>query len=431
MSVGTDLPQQFADAMGTLLGPDFPTVMGVAVSGGGDSMVMLHVAAGWARVYGIRLSVVTVDHGLRAASATEAALVAGQAAELGLPHATLRWAGWDGQGNLQDAARRARRDLIGHWRGAIGHVLMGHTQDDQAETFLLRLARGSGVEGLAGMSGLAHIQNAGSDDVAATVPGDCWHIVRPLLGVSRAALRHYATVLQIPYVDDPSNLDPRFERVKMRAMLDPLASVGLTRERLAGTAVAQQRARAALMARARDVAARLARTVGGDVVFDRDDFARIEIDTQLRLLAAAVQLVSSAPYRPRLLALEAALDRMLSGGVSTLHGAIGLPLGKDLWIAREHAAVASTVADCGSALPWDNRWIVTGPDTAGLQVRALGETGLPLCPNWRATGIPRTSLLSSPAVWQGKTLIAAPLAGFNEAWQARIVADFHSSLLSH
>ena len=99
--------------MGQCLGPDFPTDIGLAVSGGGDSMAMLHLAAGWARVYGVRLRVVTVDHGLRAESAAEAAMVAEEARSLGLPHSTLRWTGWDGQGNLQDAARAARRDLIG------------------------------------------------------------------------------------------------------------------------------------------------------------------------------------------------------------------------------------------------------------------------------------------------------------------------------
>ncbi len=120
--------------MGALVGPDFPTDFGVAVSGGGDSMAMLHLAAGWARVYGIRLWPVTVDpmaSGLKARPrrrwwrmnvrdwACRTPCCAGSAGTA--------------PANLQDAARTARRDLIGRWRGVCTHVLMAHTQDDQAK----------------------------------------------------------------------------------------------------------------------------------------------------------------------------------------------------------------------------------------------------------------------------------------------------------
>ena len=332
MSVADSLPQRFSDAMGALLGPDFPAELGVAVSGGGDSMAMLHLAAGWARVYGVAMRVVTIDHGLRPESAAEADLVATEAWGLGLPHTVLNWQPDEITGNLQDAARRARHRLIGDWRGNTAHVLMAHTQDDQAETFLMRLARGSGVDGLAAMAGLVRINGPQM--------ADGWAVVRPLLSVTRAELRHYAAVLHIPFVNDPSNVNPRFDRVRMRALLPALAGVGLTAERLTSTAQAQRRASIALAARASDVALRLTRTVGGGVVFDRDAFARIEAETQLRLLAAALQWVSSAIYRPRLASLEGALDRLLSGGAATLHGAVMQPRGADLWIFREFAAVA-------------------------------------------------------------------------------------------
>lgn len=380
--------------MGALTGPDFPADLGLAVSGGGDSMAMLHLCAGWARVYGIRLRVVTVDHGLRPESAGEAALVAAECAILGLPHDTLLWQGWDGQGNLQDAARAARRDLIGRWRGPADHVLFAHTRDDQAETFLLRLRRGSGVDGLAAMR------------PSAGVPGQGWTILRPLLDVARAELRHYLHVLKIPFVDDPSNDNPRFDRVRMRALLGPLAEEGLTRDRLAETAARMARARVALGRRAHDVAQALERPgIAGNVTLDRDGFAGIESETQLRIAAAALQFVSSDPYRPRESALEQAVDRWLSGGTATLHGGILIADGARLIVAREYGRQAAALV--GGL--WDGRWRVTVPPH--LTLRALGDSGVSQAGRGEA---PRAACLALPGLWEGERLVACPPLGVGE-----------------
>ena len=171
------LDQRFAEAMGQLIGPDFPKQIGLAVSGGGDSMAMLGLAHAWARVWGVGLHVATVDHGLRPESADEAALVARECATLGHSHSTLKWT-WDGQGNVQDQARRARLRLLGAWCDGFSHVLMAHTADDVAETFLIRLARGSGVDGLSAMSARRNL--------------DGFDVLRPCLDMTRAELRHYA-----------------------------------------------------------------------------------------------------------------------------------------------------------------------------------------------------------------------------------------------
>ena len=406
------LDQQFAGAMGDMLGPGFPDTLGLAVSGGGDSMAMLALAHGWARVWGVGLRIVTVDHGLRPESATEAAMVATECAALGHPHEIVKWRGWDGQGNLQDAARRARLALIGGWRGDLRHVLMGHTRDDLAETFLMRVQRGSGVDGLAAMAPLRDVPQG-------------FAIVRPLLGMRRADLRHYLRTLQMPWVDDPSNDDPQFTRVKARQAIETL---DLDVDRLADTARAMALARDALRARAVDVAGRVAKVVGGSVVFDRDALAQVELETQLRLLAAAAQFVSSHPYRPRRAPLEAALEVALSGGTATLHGALIVAKGAKIIVARELAAVAGLASPSDQI--WDSRWQITGPHGPDLVIRALGE-GITNCPEWREIGLPRGALMSSPAIWRGDSLISAPIAGYNPVWTARIVADFQSFLLSH
>ncbi len=129
--------------------------VGIAVSGGGDSIALLHLAQIWAVNNNVKVKVATVDHGLRSASASEAAGVASACALLGLDHRTLRWEGWHGQGDLQAVARNARQRLLADWARSVGieTVLLGHTMDDQAETVLMRLGRGSGVDGLSGMRG--------------------------------------------------------------------------------------------------------------------------------------------------------------------------------------------------------------------------------------------------------------------------------------
>lgn len=396
------LEARFAARMGALLGPDFPPALGLAVSGGGDSMAMLALAHGWARVMGVRLHVVTVDHGLRPEAAAEAATVAGECRALGHAHDTLRWQ-WDGTGNLQDAARRARRALIGGWRGELRHVLFAHTQDDQAETVLMRLLRGSGVEGLAAMAARRHVPDARGG----------WWLVRPLLGESRAELRHYADTLRLPYVDDPSNEDARFDRVRMR---QAMAALGLDRAALAQTAGRMARAAEALEARAADVAARILTPEAvngaptGDLLIDRDGLAVVERDTQMRLLAAALQRVASAAYRPRAQALEALLDRALGGAGGTLHGVDLTVKAGHIRLAREFAALAGQEAEARPGLLWDGRWRLGDAVGEGLTLRALGPEGWAQRPENKALTVPARAAWSWPALFEGDRLVAcAPL----------------------
>lgn len=380
--VSAALPQRFVEQMGRLLGPDFPTKIALAVSGGGDSMAMLALAHGWARVYGVGLHVVTVDHGLRAESCEEATIVAEECAALGHPHTTLTWQ-WDGTGNLQDAARRARLRLIDGWRGDIVHVLFAHTQDDQAETLVMRLARGSGVEGL---SAMAETRDMGG-----------WHIVRPLMSETRAELRHHADVLRLPYVDDPSNEDDTYDRVRARKAI---RAMGLDPSVLAKTATRMSRAKAALEARAVEVAQACITQCSGDLLIDRDTFAAVERDTQLRLLAAAVQWISSTEYRPRERALEALLDRALSGGNGTLQGCLIFVKGAQIWICREYAAVRDLEIRMDGTVTWDTRWQAQA-DPPNMAIRALGPDGWHQLPERPADGAPYEAVIARPAVFDG------------------------------
>lgn len=419
---GFDLQSHFAAAMGGLLGPDFPDDIGLAVSGGGDSMAMLTLAHNWTREFGVGLWVVTVDHGLRDGSAEEAAFVARECAAMGHSHCTLTWTGWDRRGNLQDAARAARLRLIDGWRGKVRHVLMAHTADDQAETFLMRLARGSGVDGLAAMAPRRFVARdpwAAPPAGAGVPPRGPWQddgfwVLRPLLGVRRADLRHYLTVLKGTWVEDPSNTDPRFDRVKMRQALETLAPLGLDVEVLAETAERMARARDALRRRALDAAASVVRQGGGDLLFDRDGLAALDDETRLRLLAAGLQYVSAQPYRPRTAALEEVAERVMSGGTATLHGCLMRAEKTDLRICREYGAISEVAAAVGTL--WDNRAQVSGPDIAGLTVRALGEVGAAQLPQ-RPENLPFQSLVAQPGVFDGDRLVAFAPAGFGPGYE--------------
>jgi tRNA(Ile)-lysidine synthase len=384
--------------------PAAPAALGVAVSGGSDSMALLNLAQDWAEARGVALHAVTVDHGLRPEAAAEAGFVAEAADALGVPHATLRWQGWDGRGNLQDAARQARRRLIADWAAGQGvqAVGLGHTLDDQAETVLLRLARGSGVDGLAGMAAVTR------------TGGVTW--LRPLLAERRADLRDWLTARGLSWVEDPSNDDPRFARVRARKMIAELEPLGLDAARLARTARAMRRAREVLAAAAADLAVRAATVTAGAVAIDLAALVAAPEDTRLRLVAGALGLIGGGAYRPRLDTLEA----LVAAGEGTLAGCRVVTEGGSLWIAREAAAIDASLARAGDI--WDRRWRLGGPGD-GQRIAALGPDGLLYCPGWRAVGLPQAVLEASPAVWQGAELIAAPVAGKPAGWCAEEVLD--------
>ena len=398
------------------LGDAVAQPLGLAVSGGGDSIALLHLAV----QAGLAVRVATVDHGLRHESAAEADQVARICAGLKVPHTVLRWQGWDRRGNLQDQARRARYRLLADWaRGCgLGAVVLAHTCDDQAETFVMRLARGAGVDGLAAMP------------VRRLSQGITW--LRPLLTVGRAELRAWLTGQGLPWVEDPSNDDAHYHRVRVRKALGTLAAVGIDAPTLAHVAGHLAQVRAALDVQVLAAARQFARTLAGDVVLDAACLTELPPEILRRMMRAALLWVASSEYGPRGEALARLIAAVQAGQTATLLGCRVLVGRGVVRVTREWQAVRDVVAEPGAL--WDRRWQVSGPQAKGLQVRALGDAGLALCPRWRATGLPRASLLASPALWRGGDLVAAPLAGRPDGWQAETVGDgqaFHLSVLSH
>jgi tRNA(Ile)-lysidine synthase len=193
----------------------------IAVSGGPDSTALLLMAAEWAKRRGqARIEAATVDHGLRPESAGEAKAVAALCAQLGVRHHVLQWKGVKPTSRLQERAREARYRLLVDHAKAIGAdaVVTAHHADDQAETVLFRLLRGSGVAGLRGM-----------DLMSAR---DGMTIARPLIRLTKRDLIAFANARGAPFIDDPSNVDPRFARTRVRALLSRLGEEGLDAEAL-------------------------------------------------------------------------------------------------------------------------------------------------------------------------------------------------------
>jgi tRNA(Ile)-lysidine synthase len=258
----------------------------VAVSGGSDSTALLYLLARWKIRHepSPQLTAVTVDHGLRAASRHEAAAVKAIATQLGVAHRTLRWTGDKPATRLQEKARAARYRLLvsaAHKAGA-RCIVTAHTLDDQAETVLFRLARGSG---LAGIGAMARVSAA--DFHAAAPEPSVMHsgkgspaIVRPLLDVPKARLAATLRAAGIAHAEDPSNDDPRFARVRWRKLAPGLAAEGLTAERLGQLARRVRRNEAAMDAIVLATFDRLgsrpaARTIAFDVGGLRDTPAEI------------------------------------------------------------------------------------------------------------------------------------------------------------
>ncbi|MGK7752359.1 MULTISPECIES: tRNA lysidine(34) synthetase TilS [unclassified Roseovarius] len=397
-----------------------PRRLGIAVSGGSDSLGLLLLARKWATQGGPDLHAVTVDHGLRAASPDEAAAVSVICERLGVAHKTLEWRGWEGAGNLSDAARRARYSLIADWAKteSITDVVLGHTLNDVAETFVMRLAREAGVDGLAAMA-----PSWRQGEVA---------FRRPLLQVSRAELRALVEREGLDWVDDPSNVDDAFERARARKALAVLEDMGITARGLGNVARHLGEVRTTLYWYVFLAARNYATFDRGDVLIDRKGFRTLPRDICRRMVQEILCWISGAEYGPRGKAVDLMLEAIRGGTGMTLHGVILSVEAERLRFAREAKAVADVTAKPGAA--WDGRWQLEGPWPEGAKVAALGEAGVLDCENRAQSGLPHTSLAASPAVWRDGHLVAAPLAGHAEGWTATLLRDedmFFASVLAH
>jgi len=315
-------------------------VLVLAVSGGPDSTALMCLAARWAASLKRKpkLLAVTIDHGLRAESKREATGVARLARKLKVPHRTLRWTGKKPKTGLPQAARQARYRLLGDAarKSGAAHVLTAHTLDDQAETVLIRLLRGSGMTGLGAMQkvsvipgrALARTRNPDTSTEQgsgfrvrgqeAAPRNDDILLVRPLLEIPKARLIATLKATKISFAEDPTNRDPRFTSARLRGLMPQLAAEGLDARRLALLATRLKRADTAIEAETDQALDFLAAGVHapGVMAFEAAGFFILPAEIGLRMLGRAVtRLGNEGPVElAKLEALKAALDSAQKAG---------------------------------------------------------------------------------------------------------------------
>ncbi|MDF0493939.1 tRNA lysidine(34) synthetase TilS [Bradyrhizobium yuanmingense] len=296
---------------------DAPALV-LAVSGGPDSVALMWLAARWQRslARGPQLTVVTIDHGLRPEAAREAREVKRLAAALGLPHRTLRWRGEKPKTGLPAAAREARYRLLAQAARAAGasHVLTAHTRDDQAETLLMRLFRGSGLAGLSAMAPFTE-----RDGIV---------LARPLLDVPKSQLIATLRRARIGFAEDPTNRDTAFTRPRLRALLPLLAAEGGDARNLARLAARLARANAAVEVLADGAERFLRLRARGDAPqagvrsFEASAFAALPEEVRLRLLLRAIDALGhEGPAElGKVETLMSLLDRAIASPLAAANG---------------------------------------------------------------------------------------------------------------
>jgi tRNA(Ile)-lysidine synthase len=371
----------------------------LAVSGGSDSTALMRLAKSWAdsEQPGLKLSILTVDHGLRPEAAEEARRVHGWASSLGLSHHVLEWQGPKPGTGIQARAREARYGLMARWcrdNGA-GMLLTGHTLDDQAETVLMRLGRTLSPASLSGIAAEGHWEGLA--------------LLRPLLKVRREALRDYLTSIGQDWIEDASNDDRRYERVRVRQALAGLHGQNVTPERLAALAEASARTNLLLETLAGQwLSSWLKEEEAGICHVPREPFLVLPHALQQHILARIVRHYGGGQSQPEAGELRRLARWVAEGPVRcTLGGALLGRRKAGFWAAREAGRVSPVplvIPESGAAV-WDGRFLVTA--APGASVSAAGRGPLPL-----AKAVPAVARRAYPVVAQPEGATHSPQIAF-------------------
>ncbi|MBB3236331.1 tRNA lysidine(34) synthetase TilS [Phyllobacterium endophyticum] len=350
----------------------------VAVSGGSDSLALLHLLLAYRELKGLvpKIVAVTVDHGLRRESAEEARFVSKLCEDAGIAHQTLNWRGTKPDTGISAKARDARYDLLRKAARDAGTdvILTGHTLDDQIETFVMRSARTGAMGTGRGLAVMAP---------ATLLEREIW-LIRPLLDIPREKLRNYLRQHNISWRDDPTNDDLKYERVRVRKALQSADRDGLERE------IAQRAgARRELNSRVAQVLSSCATIHEDRVEVSRAELFKHEPDVQdltIGVLLAAMGGQSFLPSADNCAKASQHLGSKASSGRRTLHRCVlQLRIDKAI-IYRENRSLPEIVVETGETAVWDGRYRITNCSGRAIKVVAAGAAE------------PVPSMVSSPVV---------------------------------
>ncbi|WEX89270.1 tRNA lysidine(34) synthetase TilS [Sinorhizobium garamanticum] len=371
-----------------------------AVSGGSDSkglLVALHSAIGNGDREGFSLAACTIDHGLRPESAEEAAAVAAFCAELGIPHLVRRWQGDKPQTGIQAAARQKRYELLADAAAALDAdcIATGHTRDDQLETIAMRRARGEGYgPGGAGMA-------------STMLYGRRIWVLRPFLGLSRADIRGFLTARGVEWFDDPSNANPRFERVRVRSELK-----GSQEAPIAPWSAAQRAASSARAAALIESHVRVHETIVAEVELAQAGNMN-DADWRRALLSVAAVLGgrNHLPGHATIERISGFLQKGMPGRM-TAGGVVYDRRPNGLYLYREARSLSACVIDPGATSVWDGRFnvtngerhpvVVTAPQQDSQWNQRLIDAGLP-------PGVAKRAARAAPQIAPAQAEIAGSI----------------------
>jgi tRNA(Ile)-lysidine synthase len=395
---------EFAVAIERLAHFETRPFVAIAVSGGPDSLALTLLADRWARRRGGHIRALSVDHGLRPESGGEIELLRGWLAARGIRHETLLWVGEKPATGIQEKARAARYRLLDAWccdNGCL-HLLTAHHRQDQIETYLIRRRAGSGEDGLAAMSAVRELSSC--------------RILRPLLGVDRARLVALLAAERQPFIEDPSNRNPAFERAQLRlsgggadflVMTEHLRELGAARR-------ARERLRDAALARIVRI------HPAGFAAIEAEPFRALPQEAAEAVTAALTAAIGGAPYPARRAGVARLCSRLADMSFSghTLGGCRFLPWRRWILVLRELAAAQPPVLlQPGEILSWDGRYRIAPAATAPAPVSIgylaqlpSGLAGRIAAPHGRR--LPRLAHPTLPAAWNQDGLLGVPHLGY-------------------
>lgn len=379
--------------------------LAIAVSGGADSTALALLARAWVADRGGRVTALIVDHGLRDGSAAEAAGTAARLKALGISAHVLTWDGAKPAAAVQAVARAARYGLLRNWCRTAGvlHLLVGHHGDDQAETHLMRQSRGGGF-GAAGMSAQVTFPEV--------------RLLRPLLGIHHGELTAYLAARGVTWIEDPSNANTDFERVRTRQRL--AGDAGLADRALADTHAAGTARKVLEDAVNRALAETVSLYPLGFAYLDRRTFSGLAPDVAARLAARLAQVLGGTDHAPPVARADRLARRIAKDGAFP-----GASLGRCRFQAEQAGRILvcrdgrglpdPVVADAGRVAGWDGRYVIDLPADipSGAVVAPLGAEGWRQIPKGlrRVSGVPAAAARTLPALFENGILLVHAVPG--------------------